>query len=324
MIGFGIDQVQAEYVAEIKLRNINKEYILKRVQETESLQEEIADLEDTLQKPARIRKIIIGELEDVRKKYGQPRKTEIIYGHEVEEYDETEEVPDYPVTLFLSRGGYFKKITPQSLRMSSEQKFKEGDSLLTRQEATNNTELMFFTDRQQVYKVRAADFADSKASVLGEYLPARLSMDDGESIVAMILPGDYSGHLLFFFENGKCARVALSAYATTSNRRKLTGAYSDKSPLVALLPLAEDRELALYSSEPRALLVHTSLLSPKTTRSTQGVAVMTIKTKYHLERVVPVEETAIVNHSRYRTRNIPAAGALLRQEDTEEKQLELL
>ena len=324
MIGFGIDQVQAEYVAEIKLRNINKEYILKRVQETESLQEEIADLEDTLQKPARIRKIIIGELEDVRKKYGQPRKTEIIYGHEVEEYDETEEVPDYPVTLFLSRGGYFKKITPQSLRMSSEQKFKEGDSLLTRQEATNNTELMFFTDRQQVYKVRASDFADSKASVLGEYLPARLSMDDGESIVAMILPGDYSGHLLFFFENGKCARVALSAYATTSNRRKLTGAYSDKSPLVALLPLAEDRELALYSSEPRALLVHTSLLSPKTTRSTQGVAVMTIKTKYHLERVVPVEETAIVNHSRYRTRNIPAAGALLRQEDTEEKQLELL
>ena len=324
MIGFGIDQVQAEYVAEIKLRNINKEYILKRVQETESLQEEIADLEDTLQKPARIRKIIIGELEDVRKKYGQPRKTEIIYGHEVEEYDETEEVPDYPVTLFLSRGGYFKKITPQSLRMSSEQKFKEGDSLLTRQEATNNTELMFFTDRQQVYKVRAADFADSKASVLGEYLPARLSMDDGESIVAMILPGDYSGHLLFFFENGKCARVALSAYATTSNRRKLTGAYSDKSPLVALLPLAEDRELVLYSSEPRALLVHTSLLSPKTTRSTQGVAVMTIKTKYHLERVVPVEETAIVNHSRYRTRNIPAAGALLRQEDTEEKQLELL
>ena len=324
MIGFGIDQVQAEYVAEIKLRNINKEYILKRVQETESLQEEIADLEDTLQKPARIRKIIIGELEDVRKKYGQPRKTEIIYGHELEEYDETEEVPDYPVTLFLSRGGYFKKITPQSLRMSSEQKFKEGDSLLTRQEATNNTELMFFTDRQQVYKVRAADFADSKASVLGEYLPARLSMDDGESIVAMILPGDYSGHLLFFFENGKCARVALSAYATTSNRRKLTGAYSDKSPLVALLPLAEDRELALYSSEPRALLVHTSLLSPKTTRSTQGVAVMTIKPKYHLERVVPVEETAIVNHSRYRTRNIPAAGALLRQEDTEEKQLELL
>ena len=324
MIGFGIDQVQAEYVAEIKLRNINKEYILKRVQETESLQEEIADLEDTLQKPARIRKIIIGELEDVRKKYGQPRKTEIIYGHEVEEYDETEEVPDYPVTLFLSRGGYFKKITPQSLRMSSEQKFKEGDSLLTRQEATNNTELMFFTDRQQVYKVRAADFADSKASVLGEYLPARLSMDDGESIVAMVLPGDYSGHLLFFFENGKCARVALSAYATTSNRRKLTGAYSDKSPLVALLPLAEDRELALYSSEPRALLVHTSLLSPKTTRSTQGVAVMTIKAKYHLERVVPVEETAIVNHSRYRTRNIPAAGALLRQEDTEEKQLELL
>ncbi len=324
MIGFGIDQTQAEYVAEIKLRNINKEYILKRVQETESLQDEIADLEDTLNKPTRIRKIIIGELEDVRKKYGQPRKTEIIYGHEIEEYDEAEDVPDYPVTLFLSRGGYFKKITPQSLRMSSDQKFKEGDSLLTQQEATNNTELMFFTDRQQVYKVRAADFADSKASVLGDYLPAKLSMDEGESVVAMVLPGDYSGHLLFFFENGKCARVALSAYATTSNRRKLTGAYSDKSPLVALLPLAEDRELALYSTEPRALLFHTSLLTPKTTRSTQGVAAMTLKPKYHLERVVPVEETTIVNHSRYRARSIPAAGALLREEDQGREQMSLL
>ena len=324
MIGFGIDQTQAEYVAEIKLRNINKEYILKRVQETETLQDEIADLEDTLNKPARIRKIIIGELEDVRKKYGQPRKTEIIYAHEIEEYDEAEDVPDYPVTLFLSRGGYFKKITPQSLRMSSDQKFKEGDSLLTQQEATNNTELMFFTDRQQVYKVRAADFADSKASVLGDYLPAKLSMDEGESVVAMVLPGDYSGHLLFFFENGKCARVALSAYATTSNRRKLTGAYSDKSPLVALLPLAEDRELALYSTEPRALLFHTSLLAPKTTRSTQGVAVMTLKPKYHLERVVPMEETTIVNHSRYRARSIPAAGALLREEDQGREQMSLL
>ena len=324
MIGFGIDQVQAEYVAEIKLRNINKEYILKRVQETASLEGEIEDLEDTLKKPARIRKIIVSELEDVRKKYAQPRKTEIIYSHEVEYEEEPEDIPDYPVTLFLSREGYFKKITPLSLRMSGDQKFKEGDELFRRVEATNNTELMFFTDRQQVYKVRAADFADSKASLLGDYLPTKLGMDEDEKVIDMVLPGDYSGHLLFFFENGKCARVALSAYATTSNRRKLTGAYSDKSPLTALLHLTEDRELALISTEPRALLLHTSLLAPKSTRSTQGVAVMNIKPRYHLERVCDFADSGIVNLSRYRVRNIPAAGALLREEDQGREQMTLL
>ena len=324
MIGFGIDQVQAEYVAEIKLRNINKEYILKRVQETAALEEEIEDLEDTLQRPARIRKIIVGELEDVRKKYAQPRKTEIIYSHEAEYEEEPEETPDYPVTLFLSREGYFKKITAQSLRMSGEQKFKEGDELFRRVEATNNTELMFFTDHQQVYKVRAADFADGKASLLGDYLPTKLGMDEEEKVIDLVLPGDYSGHLLFFFENGKCARVALSAYATTSNRRKLTGAYSDKSPLAALLPLAEDQELALISTEPRALLLHTSLLSPKTTRSTQGVAVMNMKPRYHLDRVCTLEESGITNLARYRVRSIPAAGALLREEDQGREQMSLL
>ena len=324
MIGFGIDQVQAEYVAEIKLRNINKEYILKRVQETAALEEEIEDLEDTLQKPARIRKIIVGELEDVRKKYAQPRKTEIIFSHEAEYEEEPEETPDYPVTLFLSREGYFKKITAQSLRMSGEQKFKEGDELFRRVEATNNTELMFFTDRQQVYKVRAADFADGKASLLGDYLPTKLGMDEDEKVIDLVLPGDYSGHVLFFFENGKCARVSLSAYATTSNRRKLTGAYSDKSPLAALIPLTEDRELALISTEPRALLLHTALLAPKTTRSTQGVAVMNMKPRYHLERVCTLEESGITNLARYRVRSIPAAGALLREEDQGREQMTLL
>ncbi len=324
MIGFGIDQVQAEYVAEIKLRNINKEYILKRVQETAALEEEIEDLEDTLQKPARIRKIIVGELEDVRKKYAQPRKTEIIFSHEAEYEEEPEETPDYPVTLFLSREGYFKKITAQSLRMSGEQKFKEGDELFRRVEATNNTELMFFTDHQQVYKVRAADFADGKASLLGDYLPTKLGMDEDEKVIDLVLPGDYSGHVLFFFENGKCARVSLSAYATTSNRRKLTGAYSDKSPLAALIPLTEDRELALISTEPRALLLHTALLAPKTTRSTQGVAVMNMKPRYHLERVCTLEESGITNLARYRVRSIPAAGALLREEDQGREQMTLL
>ena len=324
MIGFGIDQVQAEYVAEIKLRNINKEYILKRVQETAALEEEIEDLEDTLQKPARIRKIIVGELEDVRKKYAQPRKTEIIFSHEAEYEEEPEETPDYPVTLFLSREGYFKKITAQSLRMSGEQKFKEGDELFRQVEATNNTELMFFTDRQQVYKIRAADFADGKASLLGDYLPTKLGMDEEEKVIDLVLPGDYSGHVLFFFENGKCARVSLSAYATTSNRRKLTGAYSDKSPLAALVPLTEDRELALISTEPRALLLHTALLAPKTTRATQGVAVMNMKPRYHLDRVCTLEESGITNLARYRVRSIPAAGALLREEDQGREQMSLL
>ena len=324
MIGFGIDQIQAEYVAEIKLRNINKEYILKRVQETAALAEEIEDLEDTLQKPARIRKIIVGELEEVRKKYAQPRKTEIIFSHEAEYEEEPEETPDYPVTLFLSREGYFKKITAQSLRMSGEQKFKEGDGLFRQIEATNNTELMFFTDRQQVYKVRAADFADGKASLLGDYLPTKLGMDEDEKVIDLVLPGDYSGHVLFFFENGKCARVSLSAYATTSNRRKLTGAYSDKSPLAALLKLTEDKELALISTEPRALLLHTALLAPKTTRATQGVAVMNMKPRYHLDRVCTPEESGITNLARYRVRSIPAAGALLREEDQGREQMSLL
>ena len=324
MIGFGIDQVQAEYVAEIKLRNINKEYILKRVQETAALADEIDDLEDTLAKPGRIRRIIIDELTEVRKKYAVPRRTEIVYSHEIEEEPEEDAPEDYPVHLFLSREGYFKKITPQSLRMSGEQKYKEGDGPSQYFEATNNTELMFFTDKQQVYKTRASEFGETKASLLGDYLPGKLGMDAGENVIFLCLSGDYSGSLLFAFENGRVARVALSAYATTSNRRKLTGAYCDKFPLVQILPLTEDRELALLTNEPRALLVHTALLAPKTTRSTQGVQVMNIKPKYRLERLAEVADTGITNQARYRTRTIPAAGALLRSEDSEEKQLELL
>ena len=324
MIAFGIDQVQAEYVAEIKLRNINKEYILKRVAETASLADEIADLEDTLAKPARIRRIIIDELTEVRKKYAVPRRTEIVYGHELPEEPEEEPVDDYPVHLFLSREGYFKKITPQSLRMSGEQKFKEGDALRQSFETTNAAELLFFTDRQQVYKTRASEFGETKASALGDYLPARLGMDEGENVIYLALAGDYSGFMLFLFENGKAAKVPLSAYATTSNRRRLTGAYSDKAPLTAMLALREDTELALYTSEPRCLLMHTASLTPKATRSTQGVAVMTIKPKYRLERAVPAAETGITNPARYRTRTLPAAGALLKAEDSDEKQMELL
>ena len=324
MIGFGIDQIQAEFVAEIRLRNINKEYILKRVNETSALQDEIEDLEDLLASPRRIKKVIVDELNDVAKKYGEPRRTSIIYSHEIETYVEEESVEEYPVHVFLSREGYFKKITPLSLRMSGEQKFKEGDGLRQTFETTSGAEIMFFTDKCQVYKTRLSEFEDSKASVLGDYLPGKLGMDAGESVVYAVLPGDYSGALLFFFENGKAARVDIAAYKTTSNRRKLTGAYSDKSPLRSICRIDEDCELAVYSTEPRCLIFHTALLSPKTTRSTQGVAVMNLKPKYRLDTVMPLEKTSISNQSRYRVRAVPAAGALLKQEDSEEQQIGLL
>ena len=324
MIGFGIDQVQAEYVAEIKLRNINKEYILKRVEETSALQDEIEDLEDILARPARVKKIIVAELEDVRKKYAEPRRTGIVYGHEVEEYTEETTVDDYAVSVFLSREGYFKKITPASLRMNAEQKYKEGDALAQSFETSNAAEVMFFTDRCQVYKSRLSDFDDTKASALGDYLPARLGMDEGESVVYMVLPGDYRGWMLFFFENGKAAKVELSAYRTTSNRRKLTGAYSDKSPLRTALCLREDCELAVYSTEPRVLVFSTALLGSKTTRATQGVAVLTLKKKFTLDYACPAEATGIANLARYRTRSLPAVGALLKAEDSDEKQISLM
>ena len=324
MIGFGIDQVQAEYVAEIKLRNINKEYILKRVEETSALQDEIEDLEDILARPARVKKIIVAELEDVRKKYAEPRRTGIVYGHEVEEYTEVTTVDDYAVSVFLSREGYFKKITPASLRMNAEQKYKEGDALAQSFETSNAAEVMFFTDRCQVYKSRLSDFDDTKASALGDYLPARLGMDEGESVVYMVLPGDYRGWMLFFFENGKAAKVELSAYRTTSNRRKLTGAYSDKSPLRTALCLREDCELAVYSTEPRVLVFSTALLGSKTTRATQGVAVLTLKKKFTLDYACPAEATGIANLARYRARSLPAVGALLKAEDSDEKQISLM
>ena len=326
MIGFGIDQIQAEYVAEIKLRNINKEYILKRTRETDALRDEIDDLEDLLNSPKRVKKVIVEELNAAAKKYGEPRRTSIVYPHEITSYTpEEEQKEEYPVTVFLSREGYFKKITPASLRMNSEQKFKEGDALRQSFETTSNAEAMFFTDQCQVYKIRLGEFDDAKASVLGDYLPTKLKMDAGENVIFMVLPGaDYAGSLLFFYENGKVARIEMKAYQTASNRRKLTGAYSDKSPLACIRRLDEDCELAVYSNEPRCLIFHTALLAPKTTRSAQGVAVMTLKPKYHLETVLLSEETSITNRTRYRVRAIPAAGALVREEDSEDQQISLL
>ena len=325
MIGFGIDQIQAEYVADIRLRNINKEYILKRTEEVDTLEAEIADLEATVNDPKRIKKIIITELQDVKKKYAAPRRTEILYDHQITEVAaEVDEIPDYPVHLFLSREGYLKKITPQSLRMASEQKYKEGDGAFLTWETSNKEELLVFTDRQQCYKTRLSDFDDTKASVLGDYLPTKLGMDGEEKVLWACIPGDYSGHLLFFFENGKAARVELSSYQTQTRRRKLTGAYSDKSPLVTAFLLREDLEMAVISSEGRCMIFHTSALAPKTTRSTQGVNVMTLKPKYRVEQVLPLEKTSIVNHARYRARALPIAGALLREVDRGEEQMTLL
>ncbi len=323
MIGFGIDCQQAEFVADIKLRNINREYILRRTQEVEELEREIAELDALLQSEKKLRGVIVKELNAIAEKYGEPRRTGILYDSVSYEPDDEPETPDYPVSVFVSREGYFKKITPKSLRMADEQKFKEGDSLLFSCETTNAAELMVFSDRCQVYKARCADFEDTKASALGDYLPGKLGFDEGENFFALCMPGDYSGSVLFVFENGKVAKVELAAYQTKSNRRKLTGAYSDKSPLKALFRLTEDVQLALYSTEGRALVFSTAQLAAKTTRATQGVAVLTLKRKASLCRAVELERSGIVNAARYRTRTLPAAGALLRPEDAEEKQMEL-
>ena len=321
MIGFGIDEVQANYVAEIKLRNINKEYILKQTKAISQLEQEIADMKDTLGSSRRLKNVIIKELQQVSEKYGQPRKTEIVYqAAEAEPEEEVEEIPDYPVTVFLSKEGYLKKITAQSLRMSGEQKFKEGDSLLFSRETTNKMEILVFTDQFQCYKSRLSDFEDSKASVLGDFLPQKLGMDPGEGVRSVVFAGDYKGFVVFFFENGKAARVPLSAYETKTNRKKLTGAYSDKSPLVKVLALDADAQVALYSSDGRAMIFSTAQLLPKTTRNTQGVAVMTLKKKAVLSNALLLEESGIENQSRYRMKTIPAAGALLKSEDMQEKQ----
>ena len=324
MIGFGIDQTQAEYVADIRLRNINKEYILRRTQEVDELQAEIADLEDLVSSPKRIKKQITQELTEVKKKYATPRRTEIVYDHQSQtEAAPEDETPDYPVHLFLSREGYLKKITPQSLRMASDQKYKDGDGPFLQWEANNRDELLVFTDRQQCYKTRLSDFDDTKASVLGDYLPTKLAMDQEERPLWACIPGDYSGNLLFFFDNGKVARVELSAYQTQTRRKKLTGAYSDKAPLVTAFLVREDFEAAVYTTEGRCMIFHTSALNPKTTRTTQGVNIMTLKPKYRVEKVLPLDQTSIVNLARYRARSLPVNGALLKEEDRGETQMAL-
>ena len=326
MEGFGLDKVQAEYVADIRLRSINKEYILKRTAESQQLEKDIADLRDLIEKPARIRREIVRQLEGVKKKYGTDRRTEILPQDQLaEQTPEAEEIPAYPVHLFLSREGYFKKISPQSLRMSGEQKYKDGDGPAFHWETTSAAELLFFTNQQQCYKAFAHTFEDSKASVLGEFLPAKLEMEPGETILWACPAGDYTGHLLFFFANGKVARVPLASYQTVTRRKKLTGAYSDKSPLQDVLYLAEgqEEEVVLYSTEGRALLFQTDGIPVKTTRATQGVQVMTLKKSYTADHAALLSQTPLVNKARYRARSLPAAGALLKAEDQGDTQIRL-
>ena len=321
MIAFGIDEIQANYVAEIKLRNINKEYILKQTKAIDQLEQEIAELRETLNSARKLKNVIIKELQAVSAKFGQPRKTEILYNvAETAPEVEEEVIPDYPVTVFLSKEGYLKKITTQSLRMSGEQKFKEGDSLSFSQEASNRWELLAFTDQFQCYKAKLSDFEDSKASLLGDYLPQKLGFDPGENLIQLILMQDYQGFLLFFFQNGKVAKVPLSAYETKTNRKKLTGAYSDKSPLVRVALLTQDIQMVLRASDDRAAIFSTAHLQPKVTRNTQGVAVMALKKKAVLVDAIPLEGSGIVNEGRYRSKTIPAAGAILKPEDRQEKQ----
>lgn len=324
MIGFGIDEIQAEYVAEIKLRHLNREYILKRTKDLEDLEKEIAELDEILKSKARIKTIIVKELKSIAEKYGQPRKSIIIYDNVARYEEETVEIPDYPVNLFFTKEGYFKKITPQSLRMSGEQKLKDGDEIIQELEFTNNCDLLFFTDKCQVYKAKADDFAQTKASVLGDYVAAKLGFDEGENAVKMVATKDYKGMLLFAFENGKAAKVPLESYATKTNRKKLTGAYSDKSPLVGLLYIPEDEEVLFKASSGNMLLVHTGALALKTTRSTQGVAVLKPKKGHRLFSIERYKDGTFTNPKRYRTSSLPARGALPVNDDSKDEQLSLI
>ena len=322
MIGFGIDEIQAEFVAEIKLRHLNREYILKRTQETEQLETEIAELQAVMDSKSKVKGIIVSELNDVIKKYGRPRKSMLVYPGEIQEYEPEDDIPDYPVTLFFTKEGYFKKITPQSLRMSGEQKLKEGDEIAQQLEEQNNAELLFFSDKSQVYKLKAADFTETKASVLGEYIPAKTQMEENERAVYMAVTHEYDGYMLFFFENGKVAKVELSAYQTKQNRKKLLNAYSDKSPLAAALQIREDCEVLLTASSGRMLLFHTGLIQPKTTKNTQGVQAMNLKKGQRLLRAQVYQEGMLQNPNRYK-KNLPALGALPEAGDTAGEQMEL-
>ncbi len=319
MIGFGIDEVQADYVAEIKLRHLNREYILNRTKELDQLHKDIADMEDILATPKRIKRIMIEELSEVAQKYGAPRKSLIVFAQDEPEDTEEEDIPDYPVHLFFTREGYFKKVTPQSLRMSGEHKLKEGDEVIMQEDTTNAAELLFFTNRCQVYKARASDFEDTKVSVLGDYIPAKLGMDEGEAVVTMVVTKDFSGYMLFFFENGKLSKVPLASYQTKTRRKKLINAYSAKSPATVILFTAQDREYMVTSSAGRVLLVHSGAVAEKSTKDNQGISIMVLKKGQTLAAAIPFEEQMLGNAHRFRTKTLPSAGSIPKESDLGEQ-----
>ncbi len=323
MIGFGIDETQAEYVAEIKLRHLNREYILKRTKEIEELEKDIQELEGILASKTKIKNIIVAELKEVAKKYGKDRVTTLIDSQDIKDVDITPEIPDYPVNLYYTKEGYFKKITPLSLRMGGEQKFKEGDGIYRSYESTNTAELLFFTNKCQVYKTKAYDFADTKASVLGDYVAAKLGMDEDEMPVDMIVTKDYEGFMLFAFENGKLAKVPLNVYETKTNRKKLSNAYSDKSPLAGLLFITEDCDVLLTSTSGRMLLLHSGSIPLKTTRSTQGVAAMKLKKGHVVMKLEKYEEGRFKDTKRYRSKTLPTMGAMPSGEEAEQLKLNI-
>ncbi len=310
MIGFGIDKVQAEYVAEIKLRHLNREYILKRTKDIETLQKEIAELEGILASKNKLKRIIINELLEVSKKYSGERRSSILYEYSEFTSEEAVEIPDYPVTVFITKEGYLNKIRTANLRMSGEQKVKEGDEVSRTFECSNRDELLVFTDKAQVYKAKIDDFPDGKASQLGTFVASRLEMDPNEKTVYMCVIREYKGYMIFAFENGKVAKVDITAYQTKTNRKKLLKAYSAKVPLAEMKYIEEDTELVLCSTSGRMLLLNTGALNPKTTKDTQGVAVMTQKKNHKLESMHFYREGEFEKAWRFRTKNLPAAGAL--------------
>lgn len=323
MIGFGIDEIQAEYVAEIKLRHLNREYIIGRIDEIEQLEKDIAEMEGILADEKKVKAIIISELKDVIKKYGQPRKTMFFYAGDIADEDVEEDIPDMPVTVFLSESGYFKRITPQSLRMSSEQKLKEGDRIILEQETTTKADLLFFTDKCQVYKSKVNNFENTKASALGEYVPAKLGFDEGENLLGMIITTDYSGHIMMVFENGKAAKVPLSAYETKTNRKKLSNAYSSKSPLVSIIPECDNSSIYVHTTNGRAIIFDSALILPKSTRDTQGVQVITLKAKAAVDRAEKLPEEKLDAMKKYVVKSVPSAGSILKDED-DPNQMKLL
>lgn len=309
MIGFGIDEPQAEYVAEIKLRHINREYILKRTQETDSLTSEIQEMEEILNNPKKIDKVIINELNEIAEKYRQPRKTMFIYDLQEEVEIEEEQPEGYPVNVFFTREGYFKQITPKSLRMSGEQKLKENDEIVFSAEVSSNSELLFFTNKYQCYKAKCSDFAETKASVMGDYIPAKLAMDDEELPIFMAVTEDYSQNLVIFFKNGKCAKVPLSSFSTKTRRKKLQNAFSSLSEVVGMFVIPEDCDFILKSAARKVILFNTALVLAKSTRDAQGVQVMRL-TKTELSSVQIAQNVQIEDIERFRIKTIPAAGVV--------------